>query len=258
LTTRGKVPYHQETPFAGAGDVSIPGPMDAPVSDGDDAVTARESELPPPRAAVVHRRLGSEPPSSSDTHLKARAMDAAGGSDLRDMRGLRDPGEQIDLLMPYLHAMARKLTGNAHDASDLVQDALVRAIRALPGLPAGTDLRPWLATIVRHLHVDRLRQLAREPLPVPLDETSAAALAATQPPGPDDPPSRPNLEKLDNLEQALGELPEEFRRVFVLHALEGRSYRDIADSLGIPMATVGTRLSRARLKLRGLLGGNKT
>jgi RNA polymerase sigma-70 factor (ECF subfamily) len=223
LTTTGKVPH--ERPYA-----------DGVNDDRDDAQAPAHVD------------------SAPHTAQKVRAMDAAGVGDLRD---IRDPAEQIDLLMPYLHAMARKLTGNAHDASDLVQDALVRAVRALPGLPAGTDLRPWLATIVRHLHVDRLRQLAREPLPVPLDETSAAALAADEPPGPDDPPSRPNLERLDNLEQALGELPEEFRRVFVLHALEGRSYRDIADSLGIPMATVGTRLSRARLKLRGLLGGNK-
>jgi RNA polymerase sigma-70 factor (ECF subfamily) len=166
-------------------------------------------------------------------------------------------GDRLDALLPYLHAMARKLTGNAHDASDLVQDALVRAIRAFPGLAAGSDLRPWLATIVRHLHVDRIRQLAREPLPIPLDEASEVSLtlAHEQAHEPShEPREHAPVELLDFLEEALGELPEEFRRVFVLHELEGRSYRDIADCLGIPMATVGTRLSRARLKLRGLLG----
>jgi RNA polymerase sigma-70 factor (ECF subfamily) len=181
--------------------------------------------------------------------------DTAGDADPPALAEHGDPGEQIDLLMPYLQAMARKLTGNPHDASDLVQDALLRALRALPGLPAGTDLRPWLATIVRHLHVDRLRQLARDPLSIPLEEASASALTVEAEPGKDEPASGARVEHLEHLEQALTLLPEEFRQVFVLHALEGRSYRDIADSLGIPMATVGTRLSRARLKLRGLLGG---
>ena len=145
----------------------------------------------------------------------------------------------LDEHLPYLHAMARRLIGNPHDASDLVQDALVRALRALP--PAGDDLRPWLATILRHLFVDRLRQRARAPFPVPLDEVD---LSAADPEAPD------AIDHLDHLDEAIAGLPEPFRRVFVLHQLEGRSYRDIADALGIPLATVGTRLTRARLKLR--------
>jgi len=149
--------------------------------------------------------------------------------------------------LPHLLTVARRLTGNVHDASDLVQDALVRALRVPP--PAGDSggLRPWLTTILRHLHVDRLRRRAREPRPVPLDDASPAALCA------EDEPTLEEDVELEQIEAAVEALPEEFRRVFVLHELEGWSYRDIASSLDIPMATVGTRLSRARIKLRGLL-----
>ncbi len=157
--------------------------------------------------------------------------------------------------MPYLTAMARKLTGNRHDASDLVQDALVRALRALPAMPPDTDLRPWVATIVRHLHVDRVRQLAREPMPVPLEEASPMSLTAEQDSSRDEDGqlATARLDHLEHLDLALAQLPEDFRRVFVLHEIEGQSYRTIADALQIPIATVGTRLSRARLKLRELL-----
>jgi RNA polymerase sigma-70 factor (ECF subfamily) len=155
--------------------------------------------------------------------------------------------ERMQEQLPYLTALARRLTGNAHDASDLVQDALVRALRAEPPLPARDELRPWLATIVRHLHVDRLRQLAREPKQLSLDD--AGPLRATDA----DEPALAEAVEHEQLARALAELPDDFRRVFVLHELDGRSYRDIAAELGIPVATVGTRLCRARLKLRELL-----
>lgn len=155
--------------------------------------------------------------------------------------------ERMQEQLPYLTALARRLTGNAADASDLVQDALVRALRAEPP-PAEQDaLRPWLATILRHLHVDRLRQLAREPKQLSLDD--AGPLSASH----DEELPLTEAVSHEQLAQALAGLPEEFRRVFELHELEGRSYRDIAAALGIPVATVGTRLTRARLKLRELL-----
>lgn len=62
---------------------------------------------------------------------------------------------------------------------------------------------------------------------------------------------------MDDVEEALRTLPEVFRRVFVLHEIEGRPYREIAIALDIPMVTVGTRLNRARLKLRVLLSNKR-
>jgi RNA polymerase sigma-70 factor (ECF subfamily) len=161
-----------------------------------------------------------------------------------------DPAGPGDLHaeLPYLLAVARRLTGNAQDAHDIVQDALVRALPALPGIGAGSCLRAWLVTIVRHVHIDRVRRVAREPKSVPIDAVLAESLPSREPePAPDD------AMGMEDVEAALVALPEAFRRVFVLHELEGRPYRDIAVALDIPLATVGTRLNRARTKLRALL-----
>jgi RNA polymerase sigma-70 factor (ECF subfamily) len=151
--------------------------------------------------------------------------------------------------LPYLRSLARRLTGNQADAHDLVQDALLRALPALGAVAAGSYLRAWLTTIVRHVHIDRLRRAAREPRSVSIDDAEVECLRceAVVDVDPDDGMS------IEDVEEALGALPEVFRRVFVLHELEGRAYRDIANALDIPLATVGTRLTRARLKLRTLL-----
>jgi RNA polymerase sigma-70 factor (ECF subfamily) len=157
------------------------------------------------------------------------------------------PGD-LHAELPYLLAVARRLTGNAQDAHDVVQDALVRALPALPGIGAGSCLRAWLVTIVRHVHIDRVRRVAREPKSVPIDALLAESLPSREPE-----PALDDAMGMEDVEAALVALPETFRRVFVLHELEGRPYRDIAAALDIPLATVGTRLNRARTKLRALL-----
>ena len=163
---------------------------------------------------------------------------------------------EVDAELPHMLVVARRLTRNAEDAHDLVQDALVRALPASGAIVAATasNLRGWLTTIVRHLHVDRMRRAAREPLAVPIDETRIESVwtnDAASEPGDREPMG------MDDVEEALRTLPEVFRRVFVLHEIEGRPYREIAVALDIPMVTVGTRLNRARLKLRVLLSNKR-
>jgi RNA polymerase sigma-70 factor (ECF subfamily) len=161
-----------------------------------------------------------------------------------------EPASPADLHaeLPYLRAVARRLTGNPQDAHDVVQDALVRALPALHTIAAGPRLRAWLVTIVRHIHIDRVRRVAREPRSVPIDGFLADSLPSREPE-----PAADDGMGMEDVEAALAALPETFRRVFVLHELEGRPYRDIAGALDIPLATVGTRLNRARTKLRALL-----
>jgi len=153
----------------------------------------------------------------------------------------------VDAELPYLRALARRLTFSHEDAHDLVQDAIVRALPALGKVRAGSHLRAWLITILRRIHIDGLRRSARAPQAIPIDEVHGGQLAI------DDDTTEPTDEWADDLDQALTALPEVFRRVIVLHELEGCSYREISASLDIPLATVGTRLNRARLKLRSLL-----
>ncbi len=106
-------------------------------------------------------------------------------------------------------------------------------------------MRGWLITILHNLFIDRCRRARRAPttsipdeLQAPPEDVSVPAWANVTP---------------DQLRAAMSELDDEFRRAYELHALEGRSYRQIADELGIPMNTVGTRLLRARRKLRLIL-----
>jgi RNA polymerase sigma-70 factor (ECF subfamily) len=144
--------------------------------------------------------------------------------------------------VPRLRRYARALTRNRDDADDLVQDTLERAW-ARSALWRGVgDMRAWLFGIMHNLHVDGAR---RPRLPTqPLDDaTPEVAVAATQ---------GDRLAVLD-LQQALACLPVEQREILLLISLEDMSYADIARTLGIPMGTVMSRLSRGRERLRALL-----
>jgi RNA polymerase sigma-70 factor (ECF subfamily) len=148
---------------------------------------------------------------------------------------------------PMLFAMAVKLTGNHADARDLVQDAFVRALKAYDTLPAGSNERGWIVTILHNLFIDQCRKRRREPLTQDVHETPVAA--------PDPAPPAPAWLDItpEQLNAALSRLGEEFRVVYVLHTVENKSYKEIAAQLDIPVATVGTRLIRARRKLKTLL-----
>jgi RNA polymerase sigma-70 factor (ECF subfamily) len=148
-----------------------------------------------------------------------------------------------------LYALALRLCGNAADARDLVQDTFERALRHLEHFQEGTNARAWLCTILRHLFISRCRTRTtwrRDDVSVEeLQEQLAAPEAEPL-------PTWMGF-SLEHLLAALQRLPEDFREVYRLHALEGHSYEEISARLRIPKATVGTRLIRARRKLRDLL-----
>jgi RNA polymerase sigma-70 factor (ECF subfamily) len=150
---------------------------------------------------------------------------------------------------PVLRATALRLCGNATDANDLLQDTFERGLRSLARFQPGTDGRAWLLTILHNLFIDRCRSRAREArsdTPAEeLEERIAAPEAEPQ-------PSWASISP-EQLRAALAKIPEDFQVVYRMHALENRSYQEIAQTLGIPKATVGTRLIRARKKLRDLL-----
>lgn len=148
---------------------------------------------------------------------------------------------------PMLYAMALKLSGNPADARDLVQDAFERALKAYATLPAGSNERGWIVTILYNLFIDQCRKRRREPLTQDVHEIPVAA--------PDPAPAAPAWLDItpEQLAAALARLGDEFRAVYRLHTVDGRSYKEIAAALDIPVATVGTRLIRARKKLRDLL-----
>lgn len=152
------------------------------------------------------------------------------------------------LMLPHLDAaynLARWLLRDEHAAEDAVQDACLRAYRALDRFRGG-DGRAWLLTIVRNVCYTQMRQKQRTPAPEPfVDE----AHGSTE----DHAESNALLwreTKTDLLRRALDQLPAEFREVIVLHELEGLAYREIAHVTEVPIGTVMSRLARARRKLQ--------
>jgi len=144
-----------------------------------------------------------------------------------------------------LMGIARRLCGNDADAADLVHDTYERALRAWERYSDRGNLRSWMVAILNNLFIDRCRKTRRTPRTEALDDIEVAA------PEPTAPPAWSNVTS-EQVDGALATIGPEFRRVYELHAL-GRSYDEIAAELKIAKATVGTRLIRARKKLRDAL-----
>ena len=137
------------------------------------------------------------------------------------------------------------------DAADVVQDTLESALQAGDRLHAVENLQAWLVTILHRRMIDLFRKREREQLGDPPEEP-----AMTQDVPPADAPLWTRID-VEQLRAAVARLDPGFREVFTLHAFERRSYKEIAATLGIPENTVGTRLRRARLKLRVMLLGGR-
>ena len=148
----------------------------------------------------------------------------------------------IEPLIPALRRFARALSRDAETADDLVQDTLVRALRA-EHLFHGGDLRTWLFTILLNLDRNRRRGLSRRPVLAVIEDVDPAGEPGSDGTGRD-------------IERGLSLLPAEQREVLLLVGLEGMSYREAADVQGVPIGTVMSRLSRARNTLRTHIDGD--
>jgi RNA polymerase sigma-70 factor, ECF subfamily len=152
----------------------------------------------------------------------------------------------VDELIPRLRRYARALTGERSAADDLVQDTLERAWTKLHLWRSGSDLRAWLFTIMHNVHVNQVRSRASAAT-LPLDDDMPEApVRATQ----------ADMLEVRDIDSALGRLPVEQREVLLLVALEHMSYQQSADTLGIPIGTVMSRLARGRERLRIMLEGD--
>ncbi|HKA91045.1 MAG TPA: RNA polymerase sigma factor [Haliangiales bacterium] len=139
-----------------------------------------------------------------------------------------------------LFGTAMRLTRHPADAEDLVQDVMERALRARGRVPAHANVRGWLLAILRNLFIDRMRAAHRRRW-VPLSAEIGA-------PEPEPPPVWAPL-GVDDVRAALVDIDVRFRRAYEMYELEGKSYKEIALALGIPVVTVGTKLLRVRRKL---------
>lgn len=147
--------------------------------------------------------------------------------------------------LPRLRRYARALTGDRHQADDLVQDTLERALNKASLWRRGTKLDSWLLTIMHNLFVNQIRSRTQQSTEALDTLPVEPAQRATQ---------GDNLAVRD-IHAALALLPVEQRAVLLLVALDERSYEEAAGILDIPLGTVMSRLSRARDRLRQLLEG---
>ncbi len=141
-----------------------------------------------------------------------------------------------------LYKYAYRLSGNSHTAEDLVQDSLMRAWRSFDRLQNPAAIKGWLKTIVRRENARRFERIQPQQSSMPLEEIGAARKTYD------------TSTEAFVLRRAIDALPKEYSEPLIMQVLHGYSQQEIADQLGLSSAGVGTRLFRARQKLREALG----
>lgn len=162
---------------------------------------------------------------------------------------MSDVRQEMVALLPRLRRFAYTQTGSLEEADDLVQAACERALGRLDMFEPGTRLDSWMFRIIQTTWIDRVRYRARRP-----QVTEAEVVEAL----PFDARISEQVEArsdLATIRGAIAGLPEEQRAVLALIAIDGRSYQEAADTLGVPMGTIMSRLARARAKLAQALDG---
>ncbi len=157
--------------------------------------------------------------------------------------------DQVGAKLHDLRRYARRLTGNTADAEDLVQDCLVRALVNWHRFEQGSNLRAWLFTVMRNLHVNSFRRPSRHEIAMPIDELEAAC--------PLRPPAQEAAIEMRDFMRAFERLSPARRDTVVFVGWDGMSYDEAAARLGVPTGTVRSRLSRARDELRAAVHGGR-
>lgn len=151
--------------------------------------------------------------------------------------------EGLVALLPRLRRFGRVLARNQHDADDLVQMAIERALKRAAQFQPGSRLDHWMMGIMRNAWIDELRARQRkfalfapEEAGEKIGETPMEAISSTM-----------------DVQDAMAQLPEDQRITIALVLVEGLSYREAAAVLDVPIGTVTSRLARGRAALQAML-----
>ena len=157
-----------------------------------------------------------------------------------------DLSAELVTLLPRLRRFARALTRNPHDADDLVQVSLERALARAHQLRPHAALAGWVFGILRHAWIDELRARARtERLLAPQESGQNVGDAG-----------QGAQAEMVSVQDAMGRLPQEQRIAVALVLVEGLSYTEAAHVMDVPIGTLTSRLARARGALQAMLGEN--
>lgn len=152
-------------------------------------------------------------------------------------------------------AISRRVTGNAADADDATQLALMAIVRGLPKFDGRSAFSTWSYRVATNACLDELRRRKRRPTPILDDDRDTPAATPV-----DHRASNFDHDFVENdaLSTALEQLPEQFREPVLLRDCVGLDYAEIAEKLGIPPGTVRSRIARGRSKLAELVkAGNQ-
>jgi RNA polymerase sigma-70 factor, ECF subfamily len=165
-------------------------------------------------------------------------------------------GKLVTRYSNYVYTIAVRIVGNESDAEDVAQEAFVRAYRALPRFRGDSKFSSWLYRIAANRALTHLKRRRRRVAAVDIGAGPHVEAEASQVDCRDS--DRPDHAVMDSefrsrVRAAVAELPEQYRVVVTLFYLEERSYKEVAETLGIPMGTLKTHLHRARFLLREIL-----
>ncbi len=147
-----------------------------------------------------------------------------------------------------VYRLAYRLTGNVHDAEDLTQDVFVRVFRSLHTYQPGT-FEGWLHRITTNVFLDKMRR--RQRIRIDALSEEAAARVPSRSLSPEQAYADAHFD--DDIQRALAELSPDFRAAVVLCDIEGLTYEEVAETLGIKLGTVRSRIHRGRAQLRKAL-----
>jgi RNA polymerase sigma-70 factor (ECF subfamily) len=146
----------------------------------------------------------------------------------------------------WLFRLALWFERNRPEAEDLVQETMMQALQSFHRFQPGTNCRAWLVTILQHVRSNRRRARQRSPLVDDPEDRLVNTIPFIAP--------LPETLTDDDMLGALGRIPVQFQEVIVLCDVEELTYKEIADTLAIPLGTVMSRLHRGRALLRSELG----
>ena len=167
-------------------------------------------------------------------------------------KGNTDAFEQLVRLHENkVYALALRMCGNPEDANDAAQEAFLSAWRGLPSFRGEAGFATWLYRLTSNAAIDQLRRGKRQRNEASLDDTELTVDVPDSGPGPQEAAEGAELRMA--VEAGLRELSEDHRQILVLREYQELSYDEIAETLGVDLGTVKSRISRARRSLRKIL-----
>jgi RNA polymerase sigma-70 factor (ECF subfamily) len=162
----------------------------------------------------------------------------------------------VGLYSERAFAVAFSVMGNRHDAGDMTQEAFIKVFRNIGKFNFQSSFNTWLHRIVKNVCIDELRKRKRGTV-VSLDAAISSDDGEYVMQIPDESPGIQEIlereETKEFLWEALDELKENHRLVLVLADIKGYDYTEVADIVGVPVGTVKSRISRARIKLAEII-----